>query len=88
MTLARFEQLRRAHRLLELAELKANNGDHFAAAGKVIEARVLIYGIEQQASPAQPKVAGVSNTGSSGAKPYYSIGVTQPAAGSRNPGNY
>lgn len=67
MTLTRFEQLRQAQRLLELAELLANGFDHFAAAGKVVEARALIYGNEQQASPAQPKVAGVNKPGRCGA---------------------
>lgn len=66
MTLPRFEQLRQAQRILELAELLANNGGHFAAASKVAETRELIYGTTQ-APPAQPKVAGVNNTGRCGA---------------------
>lgn len=64
MNLYRFEELKRAHRLLELAELQAENGDHFEAATTVFEARTLIYGSTQQGSPARPAVAGESNTGS------------------------
>ncbi len=68
MNIIRFEELKRAQRLLELAELKANRGEHFEAAEKVVEARELIYGNTQQASPARPAVAGESNTGSCSAK--------------------
>lgn len=59
MKLVRIEQLRQAHRHLELAELMADNGDHFAAADKVAEARTLIFG-SKQAAPVKKQVAGPS----------------------------
>lgn len=68
MNLDRFNELQRAHRLLELAELQAERGDFDKAARKVETARQLIFGSAQQASPAQPAVAGASNTGSRSVK--------------------
>jgi hypothetical protein len=64
MTLHRFEELRRAQRLLELAELKANRGAFGEAEVVVNQARILIFGSTQQVSPARPAGSGLSNTGS------------------------
>lgn len=67
MSATRRQMLIQAQRNLDLADLLAANGDHLAAAGNMVAARHLIYGTTQQASPAQPKVAGVNNTGRCGA---------------------
>lgn len=88
MSATRRQMLTQAQRNLELAFLQAENGDHLAAAGNMIAARNLIFGTARQASPAQPTVAGGSNSGSSVACHPHSTGVTQPAAGIRNPGTY
>lgn len=64
MNLYRFEELERAHKILELAELKAQRDEHFEAAALVFQARDILFKQEQQALPARPAVAGASNTGS------------------------
>lgn len=69
MNLYRFEQLRHAHRLLELAEVMAENGDHFAAAGKVFEARRLIFAEGTTPPPSRSVADHRSNPGSCGARP-------------------
>lgn len=69
MNLYRFEQLRQAQRLLELAEIMAENGDHFAAAGKVIEARKLIFAESGTPPPSRSVAVHRSNAGSCGARP-------------------
>lgn len=66
MSATRRQMLIQAQRNLDLAFLQAANGDHLAAAGNMVIARNLIFGATQQTSPAQPKVAGVSNSGSRG----------------------
>lgn len=70
MSVNRRQILTQALRNLDLALLQLENGDHIAAAGNMLSARNLIYGIPQQASPAQPEVAGKSNNGSGGACPF------------------
>jgi hypothetical protein len=68
MSATRFQILLQAHRNLDMADLLAENGDYAGAEKNMAAARKLIFGSTQQASPAQPKVAGTSNSGSSGAR--------------------
>lgn len=83
MNLYRFEQLRHAQRLLELAELMAFNGDHLAADRKMTEARKLIFAESGTPPPSRSVAVHRSNTGSGSAFPHRLL--WRDAAGHREP---